>query len=95
MPWKHVPQNKLVAPHSQAEERAPDNACGRFGKTTRRFLQPACPSGLDCRENILRRNSRICAQKHSFGSHRDAGEMPAAIAESLSDYCQLSFADAL
>ena len=95
MPGKHVPQDKFVAPHSVAEQRAPDNACGRFGKTTWRSLQPACPLRLDRRENIIRRDLRISAQEDPFGSHGDAGEMPAAVAQRLSDECQLSFANAL
>ena len=95
MPGKHVPQDKFVAPHSVAEQRAPDNACGRFGKTTWRSLKPACSPRLDRRENIVRRNLRISAQEDPFGSHGDAGEMPAAVAERLSDECQLSFANAL
>ena len=94
MPRKHVPQDKFVAPHPTAKQRAPDNACCRLGEPPRRSLQLACPPRSNCRENIGRRDVRIFAQKDSLGSHGDAGEMPAAVAESLSNQCQLRFADA-
>jgi hypothetical protein len=95
MPRKHIPQHELIGWHSQPEQRAPNDASRRLGKTARGFLRSARTPRRHCQEKIALRRAAFTFQEDSFGSHRDTGKMAAPIAERLSYERQPRFADSL
>ena len=81
MPREGVPQNEFVWFHAKPEECAPHNRRSRFGKTVRALCSFARAARLDAGKDVLRLDAVIFlfAEQDALGSHRDSGEMTAAV----------------
>src|SRR5438552_4847304 len=95
MPRECIPQDEFVWLETKPHEYAPYNCCRRFGKPVRTFLRFAGATRLDVGKNLIRLDpvTLLFSKQNSFGGHRYAAEVTAAVPKGFANYHELRLAE--